>query len=220
MGRAAELGDSRWYLISAGVLLGLLLLVRRRIVRVRLREACDWLSGLAAFVLAAVILSGLTVDVLKWLVGRTRPNVLDEGIPYGFDPLQFDASFQSFPSGHANTLFVLALIGAFMLPRLGGALLVLATVLALGRVATSAHYVSDLLGAAAIAVATTFWLRERFADRGWVFAREEAGLSIDRRGRMLSRWLGRRPRRRRRSEARPSAALGDRAQSLGRPSAP
>src|SRR6185295_11818977 len=90
-------------------------------------------------------------------------------------------------------------------PRLAVPLLVLAGVLALGRVTASAHYLSDLVGGAAIAVATTFWLRDRFAARGWVFAAAGGQLRVDRRGRMLGRWLVARLRHGGCSPGRPAA---------------
>jgi undecaprenyl-diphosphatase len=188
MGRAAELGDSRWTFIPAGTLLLVLVAARSRVRRGRRLEACDWVIALSAFLIVAVALSGLTVDLVKLLVGRTRPNLVGTGVAYGFDPLRFDAAYQSFPSGHANTLLVLGLVGTLLARRLAVALLALAMMLSLGRVAASAHYLSDLLGAAAIAVATTFWLRERFAARGWVFA-PGRGVGVNRTGRLIGRWL-------------------------------
>jgi membrane-associated phospholipid phosphatase len=207
LAQGAQLGHASWSLIPAGALLLALLAVRGFISRPRAREACDWIAGLLTFAFLAIALSGLSVDLVKWVVGRTRPNLVASGIPYGFDPLQFDAAYQSFPSGHANTLIVLGLLGGILLPRLAVPLLTLAAVLALGRVTATAHYLSDLLGGAALAVATTFWLRERFAARGWVFVFEESRVRLDRRGRLLARWLARRRRGRRRPGGR-TTALG------------
>ena len=197
MGEAAQLGNSSWSLIPSGALLVLLLVLRTRLSRPSLRRSCDWAIGMLAFVLVAVALSGLTVDLVKWLVGRTRPNLVARGVAYGFDPLRLDAGYQSFPSGHANTLVVLGLVLAFVVPRLTVPLLAVSAVLALGRVAASAHYLSDLIGGAAVAVATTYWLRGRFAARGWVFAPLDGRIWVNRRGRALGRWLARRARRRR-----------------------
>ncbi|MBX6323727.1 MAG: phosphatase PAP2 family protein [Rhodospirillaceae bacterium] len=176
--------------------------------------AGEWPTAALAFLFAAVAASGLVVDLIKWLVGRTRPRLVAEGVPYGFEPLRLAADYQSFPSGHACTLVALALVAGFLAPRLMVPLLALAGVLALGRIAAGAHYLSDLLGGAAVAVAVACALRERFAARGWVFVAEGGRLRPARPGRMLGRWLRRRLRRTVGRRARPGGnarppAVGD-----------
>jgi len=56
------------------------------------------------FVFAAIALSGLTVDLIKVVVGRTRPYLWRDGGLYHFAPPGWSSLYQSFPSGHAANL--------------------------------------------------------------------------------------------------------------------
>lgn len=65
------------------------------------------LAGAAAFLFAAVALSGLANDLVKVLVGRSRPGLLLSQGVYGFKPFVRAYDYGSFPSGHANTIAAL-----------------------------------------------------------------------------------------------------------------
>ena len=65
-------------------------------------------------------------------------------------------------------------------------MLALATVIASARVGANKHFLSDILGGAALAAVTTFWLRERFARVGICFKHDAKGLK-DRIGMVVSR---------------------------------
>ena len=88
---------------------------------------------------------------------------------YGFQPFTFDPDFHAFPSGHANTLMAVALVLALYLPRYRLPLLIAGIALGFSRIAVNAHFVSDVVAGAAVAVVTTLWLRDFCARRGWVF---------------------------------------------------
>ncbi len=108
--------------------------------------------------------SGLMVDVLKPLIGRTRPSEFDiASLKSVWDtfaepsPLlrgdwlaMFDHAHQSLPSGHTATAAGLAIGLSFMYPR--GALLfgVFAVAAGLQRVAAGAHFPSDVAAGAAV----------------------------------------------------------------------
>ena len=121
----------------------------------------DWRG--AVFVLAVAAFAGLN-GVVKWAVGRTRPYRLPASFgpqprPFALQPFwhgwhgllyQVDLSF---PSGHACTAFALA-AAVLVVWRPGGwALVGLAAVVGLERVAENAHYVSDVVGAVGFASA-------------------------------------------------------------------
>jgi undecaprenyl-diphosphatase len=97
--------------------------------------AAGWVSALA------FTAAGLTEYALKHAVGRPRPVV---GATLGV--LEFD----SFPSGHATSVFaVAAVLGAFY-PRLRWPLFGVAAAVALGRVYLARHYFSDIVAGAVI----------------------------------------------------------------------
>ena len=67
----------------------------------------ETLANAAAFLFISLALSGLANDLIKVLVGRSRPCLLlTEGI-YGFRPFTHQYYYASFPSGHANTIAAL-----------------------------------------------------------------------------------------------------------------
>lgn len=112
-----------------------------------------------------VALSGLTAAVsalLKWGVGRTRPFKLGEGFDqpaaFVFQPFRwglpglFDQTDLSFPSGHTCVAFATAAALAILLPRWRWVFYGLAGLVGMERVAGNSHYVSDVIGAAGLAV--------------------------------------------------------------------
>ena len=98
------------------------------------------------FVFLSVALSGLVVNVVKPLVGRHRPGDLFAEQPQsGFDLLSFDTALGSFPSGHAQMIFALAVALAIIVPRFDHFYLLAAVVIAFSRVAVSADFLSDVI---------------------------------------------------------------------------
>jgi undecaprenyl-diphosphatase len=109
-----------------------------------------WLFGspqwhrTAALLAIAVGVQALTIFTLKQLIRRRRPHGEWGGIYRSIDP-------HSFPSGHATRAVLLAV----MILGLGSAwlgllLAVWAPLVALARVATGVHYLSDVVAGAVI----------------------------------------------------------------------
>lgn len=163
-----QIGSSRWYLIGLPVVVALALWLRERAgghVALRLER----IAGGAAFLFVAVTLSSIAANILKLLIGRARPGMLEEAGIFGLVPFSSGHDFQSFPSGHATTLFALAAALACLAPRWRVPLYALAALLSLSRVAVAAHYPSDIVGGAMVGVATALLLRRFLARRGLLF---------------------------------------------------
>ena len=132
------------------------------------------LATRALFVFASVAASGLLVDVVKALVGRARPGLwLEEGI-YGFFFLRLTTVYQSFPSGHTACASGACFALAALAPCYRRRLMVAGLLLGLTRVVVTAHYLSEVLCAAALSLLVVSLLRRQFARRGWLFAGEDA----------------------------------------------
>jgi membrane-associated phospholipid phosphatase len=64
---------------------------------------------------------------------------------YGFVPLAFNTNFNSFPSGHALTIFCVAVIFTCVWPMLWPLWFAIAAFLAGVRALLTAHFLSDVL---------------------------------------------------------------------------
>lgn len=120
------------------------------------------------FVFVAVGAAGLVADVLKILVGRTRPKLMFADGTYDFTWFGLRADHWSFPSGHAATAAALMTALWCLWPRPFWLYVAGAALIALSRVITSQHYLSDVVAGAAIGVIVTravaaWMLRQRAA---------------------------------------------------------
>ena len=94
--------------------------------------------GITAVVPAAAFVVG---TALRAAIDRPRPYT-----KYGFAPLfTKDKTGQSMPSRHCFSAAAIAAAVWYVLPPLGGVLAVLAVIIAVSRVITGVHFVSDVL---------------------------------------------------------------------------
>jgi membrane-associated phospholipid phosphatase len=120
-----------------------LVAVSRPLGRSRLNDAA-WLAALA------FASTGLVEFTLKHLIGRPRPDTALAAAGL-FGP-SFAPDIDSFPSGHATSVFAVATVFAAYYPRLRWPLYGLAAAIALGRVYLERHYASDILAGALLGV--------------------------------------------------------------------
>jgi len=121
--------------------------------RTRLCEA----ARLAALAFAY---AGLLEFTLKHLVGRPRPDAALAATAALLGP-SWTHDVDSFPSGHATSVFAVAAVFGAYYPRLRLPLYGLAAAIALGRVYLERHYISDVVAGAAIGMAVALWLHRR-----------------------------------------------------------
>ena len=90
----------------------------------------------------------LIVTAIRKIVNRSRPyEKYDTPSLFGRD-----GNGESFPSRHTASAFVLAMSGFALNPFVGGALLIIAAVIASTRVIAGVHFVSDVIAGMVIAV--------------------------------------------------------------------
>ena len=162
-----DAAKSGWYIVPAITVIAIIGSMDWRELRTASRRAMLTAYGRAAYILAAIAIPGLTVNVIKQFVGRARPRMAEEVGVYGFAPFQFDHSFQGFPSGHAATAGSLAIILMLWHPRAKWPLFLAMFALACARIPAGAHYPSDVVGGfsvgAIMALAIARWLARRRA---------------------------------------------------------
>jgi membrane-associated phospholipid phosphatase len=171
-----RLGDSGWIFATCATCLVGALALRHRGWGKRVDAMLGLFAGRAFFVLAVNAVSGLLSIAFKMFFGRARPRLLDMVGPFHFDMFSWKSSVLSFPSGHSVTAFATVTALAFMAPRLGSWLFVLAVLIAASRVITGAHYPSDVIAGAALGTATVIVMRRAFAARQIVFRSRENGI--------------------------------------------
>jgi undecaprenyl-diphosphatase len=137
----------------------------RAMWRLRLRET--------GFVFVAASAATLASIALKFVIGRARPALLDADGPLAFFPFSTTDLKTSFPSGEATMsisffLAVVLVVRPYVGDRWASLMLVPALLVAASRVIICAHYVSDVLAAAALSAAVVLWL---FSKAGLAEAR-------------------------------------------------
>lgn len=142
-------------------------------------------------VVCSVLASGVATNSIKFCIARLRPRSYPgEGLLhvssvsdtfYGWFPfLQSDAvavgsRYQSFPSAHTATGFAMAVALSRMYPRGAWWFGVLAAMIALQRVETGAHYVSDTCFGAAVGMLAALIFQSGTAWSRWFDAYEKNG---------------------------------------------
>lgn len=153
-----------------------------------LRQLRRWATALRAqafipgFIFVAVAGAGLAADIVKIVVGRTRPKLLFASGTYDFTWFGLRADHWSFPSGHATTIAALMTALWCLWPRPLWLYVAAAGVVAASRVVTGQHYLSDVIAGAALGVAVTRLLAARLLRKG-------DGASADREAAPASRAL-------------------------------
>jgi len=90
------------------------------------------------------------LHITKLVLGRRRPrDELDMNL-YGFIPFGFNLAWNSFPSGHALTIFCVAVIATAVWPQLAPLWFAIALWLALTRALLTAHFLSDVFVGAGV----------------------------------------------------------------------
>lgn len=124
------------------------------------------MANVAAFLFLAVAVSGLANDLIKVLVGRSRPGLLISRGIYDFKPFTMKYFYASFPSGHSDTIASLCYGLYLVLGRFKYALLIAALAVMTSRVVVGAHFPSDVLFGAYLGVVITGLLAGGFEKRG------------------------------------------------------
>ncbi|MEX0627696.1 MAG: phosphatase PAP2 family protein [Cucumibacter sp.] len=177
-------GESGWILVPAFIVwAGTVALTRFRRLAFAARWAAKSFGAMAGLVFLSVGVPGLLAAILKRLIGRARPTQLDELGTLWFQPIQpFDWTMQALPSGHATTSFALAVALVALFGRRLRFVYAIAALIALSRIVTGAHYLSDSIAGAVLGTLVAFLVRDWFAGRRWVIERRDGSI----RNRMLA----------------------------------
>lgn len=109
-------------------------------------ERGEFLKRWALNLIAALIMGGIVLHIIKLVVGRARPH---KTAPFydalSFDPITTHWHWHSFPSGHSQTMFTVATMMALAFPRYKWIWFGLAAVIAFTRAVIHDHFLSDVV---------------------------------------------------------------------------
>jgi undecaprenyl-diphosphatase len=175
---STKIGLGKWYIVPPVVWLVFANLVDwRALSRRMLMQFYNWTS-LAFLLLGSAGLSGLTVLLLKNIIGRARPLNFEKMGDFAFHPLTFNPHFASFPSGHATVVGAVTAILILLWPRWKYLALAVALWVASTRVFVGAHYPSDTIIGFGLGFGYSVGLALLFARLGFVFLQRPASLPI------------------------------------------
>jgi len=159
-----KVGDSVYYIPTAILLL---IAGRTMMLWTAPKPIAEWYANLARlglYALTSFALAGLVVHIIKRLLGRVRPKHLLSDNEYGLTFLNSEWTYNSFPSGHSQTIFVLATILTFFAPRYWWAFMSVAVVIALSRVIINAHFLSDIIFGSFIGLVVALFVKLTWFD--------------------------------------------------------
>ena len=119
------------------------------------------------YIFLAVAVSGLVADLLKVVVGRSRPDLLFARGQYDHVFWRFGHDLNSFPSGHATTMGAAAIGLSLLFPRYRLFFLIFGMAIAATRFITAVHFLSDALTGFALGALCAFILHKGLLLRGW-----------------------------------------------------
>jgi len=103
------------------------------------------IATIALFLLLAVVISGITCDIIKFIVSRARPIELFQHNLYGFYFFHFKYNMWSFPSGHATVIASLMMGLSLLWPKFWPGFMLIMLIVGLSRVVITAHFLSDVM---------------------------------------------------------------------------
>jgi len=175
-------GKSDWILIGSGLFVILMLILDASALRARLRARRAMRTFAALYVFASVAICGLIANAAKYTIGRARPRYFSIEGTTSFDFFSGDASWASFPSGHATTAMALGVSLALLFPRLRWIFLCLGFWIAASRLFILAHYPSDMLAGCLLGGGGAWLIARAFARRRLIFGFDAGGRLVRRTG--------------------------------------
>jgi undecaprenyl-diphosphatase len=168
-----DLGKSEYVLWTLAAVLLVLLLILPRLSGTS-RSVLIAFGVRMQFIFFAVLVAVLTSEVLKHVIGRSRPFVGGDANAFYFEHFSGSPAFASLPSGHATTAFALAFAVSAVWRRATLVMFAYAVLICLSRIVLLAHHPSDVVGGALTGVIGAMFVRYWFAARrlGFSIARD------------------------------------------------
>jgi len=173
--RLTDFGKSPWFLVPiATTLVGIAVTASPSLSHMS-RGLLAAITVRLGFLLLAIGLPGLFFTMAKRLIGRARPLVNGSVEPFAYRPFGWEVEYASLPSGHAIDAFAAAMAIGALWPRTRPFMWTYAVIIALSRIVLTAHFLSDVVAGAVVAMIGVLLVRDWFAARGLGFVLAEDG---------------------------------------------
>ena len=167
--QVTKLGSSGWILIISGVLALYFSATKWNSYNRKDRLRLVGLHSDTTFVFFTTLFTGVSVWILKSLIGRARPRLIEEYGHLYFDFGAFQAAFASFPSGHSTTFGSLGMAMALLFPKHRVFWLSFGLLGASTRIFVGAHYPSDVFAGVIFGSGITLLAARYLARRATMF---------------------------------------------------
>lgn len=159
-----DLAKSEYVMWALAAVLIVILLLLPRLSGVA-RAHLVAFGGRVQYVFLSVVFAVLCTEILKYIIGRSRPFVGGEANAFYFEHFSGSPAFASLPSGHATTAFALAFAVSAVWRRAALVMFAYAVLICVSRVVLLAHHPSDVVGGALVgtigAMAVRYWFAAR-----------------------------------------------------------
>jgi len=172
---ATRFGKSDWLLVPSGVLALVILFADWRSAGRAVAAAWMEIGAYAGVVFVAIAFPGIVANIIKPLLGRVRPNVLEDG-GAAFVPFTLGYGHASFPSGHATTMGSFAIVAAATLGARSLPIVAAAAVVAVSRAMIGVHNLSDVVGGVLLGGGLAYLVLRHAAAAGLGFKRAGRGI--------------------------------------------
>ena len=145
-----KLGSSSWY-FSITIIGFVIFYINSKLQIIKTQSA----KNLSYFFISSfiyILTVGIITQIIKHVVGRPRPNHTNFEDVFSFKYFTMESNFHSFPSGHSSTIFIICFILVSALPKLKYFFYFLASIVAFSRVIVSAHFFTDIIAGAILAL--------------------------------------------------------------------
>jgi len=140
------------------------------------RKKNRYYANIALLIFISVAISGLTSDIVKFIIGRYRPIEYFENHLYGIQFFQTKARYTSIPSGHTTTIFSAMYLLSIFFKKYRYFFLGFGLFMGLTRITTINHYPSDVLAGIFVAISISHILFIKFKKSG-AFEQYEKSIS-------------------------------------------
>lgn len=170
-----ELGRSDWFLYPAGIFLIAFSIFRPGGMVASSRHLAHTLMLTVYFLFTTIAFSGLLANLIKFVLGRLRPQYVDIGHVWMAESFSHGYRFASFPSGHATTAGAAAIGFALLFPRLRLIFVAVGILVAISRPALAVHFPSDVFAGLCLGGLFSYFYARSFARKRLLFTFDAAG---------------------------------------------